>query len=187
MSVPEIDDDTEVDDSLVERFGVDDARELIRKANTKPASLSKQLLVVRTNFITFEAQNALLKILEEPPSSTSLVFIVPFDFTVLPTLVSRFEFRTIEPEEEETNSEAFAEFLKASHKERLADIEQALKKQDLDWQRAMKQGLIEYLKQRSASSTQVYKNLELAARLLLTRGSSNKLLFEHVALTLPVR
>lgn len=167
---------------VLETFGIDDARRLIERAYQRPQELSLQQLIVQTNFITHEAQNALLKVLEEPPLSTSFLFVVSPDLVLLPTLLSRFEQSTTLIEAEEVDQE-FSVFLALSYGERIAAIESALKKKDVVWQRAMKRGLIHYVgHQRDIA----LRDLEYVARLLLTRGASNKMLFEHMALTLPL-
>jgi len=171
----------EVQDTQFERFGVSDAQQLVKNAHMRPSATSVQLCVVRAQFITLEAQNALLKVFEEPPQSTRFLLIVPRDFIVIPTLRSRCEILATEKTVEE--NEPFRDFLLASAAERLALIDQAQKKKDTDWQRSIKKGLIEYLE----THAEHLKELEYAARLLLTRGASNKLLLEHVALILPSR
>lgn len=168
-------------DNAFEKFGVSDAQALVKSAHVRPTTAQQQTCVVRAQFVTLEAQNALLKVFEEPPLSTKFLLIVPADFIVLPTLLSRCEIITSTEVHKENTS--FAEFLKASYAERLTAIDTAQKKKDAQWQRSIKQGLITYL----GTHTQQLKELEYAARLLLTRGASNKLLLEHVALTLPPR
>ncbi|MCA9354397.1 MAG: hypothetical protein KC877_02660 [Candidatus Kaiserbacteria bacterium] len=174
----------EVQDVYIERFGIDDARQLVRTASQRPAEAAEQLLIVRTEFITHEAQNALLKILEEPPVSTRFTFIVPRDFMMLDTLASRVS--EVQGEKEEGSTEVFDSFMQLSYKDRITSIEQAMKQKDTVWQRAMKQGLIRHIEKGRVESSAL-ETLEFAARLLLTRGAANKMLLEQVALTLPVR
>lgn len=188
VELPFENDNSETDNFFTEKFGIDDARELIRKANNRPAESSYQLLIVRTNFITLEAQNALLKVLEEPPISTNFVFVLPPDHIVLPTLVSRLcEYSFASEDKEEDGSEVFHDFIKKDHKGRILAIEHAIKNKDTEWQRSVKIGLIQYIKHNATELTSSLRELEFVSRLLLTRGASNKMLFEHAALLLPVR
>lgn len=166
----------------LERFGIDDARRLVDQAYQRPRAAAVQQLVVQTDFITHEAQNALLKVLEEPPVSTRFLFVIPPDLTLLPTLASRFAYGSA-PLQREKIEEVFTLFKNLSYGERIAAVELALKKKDVAWQRAMKRGLIQYLAHYDGDALQ---DLEHVARLLLTRGASNKMLFEHMALTLPL-
>lgn len=48
-----------------------------------------KIFIVGLNFISREAQNALLKVLEEPIAHTHFFFVVPSLHTILPTLKSR--------------------------------------------------------------------------------------------------
>ena len=188
QEIPHNSNTVEIDSVFIERFGVDDARELVRKASNRPVEADQQLLVVRTNFITHEAQNALLKVLEEPPESTRFVFVVPRDFVVLPTLISRFSKQgLIENEVAPAENEPFQTFLGQGYKDRLASIDLAAKKQDVDWQRSIKQGLVGYVNKQTSTCLPSLKELEYVTRLLLTRGASNKMLLEHAAITLPIR
>jgi DNA polymerase III delta prime subunit len=171
----------EIQDTEFESFGVHDAQQLVKSAYLRPSANSRQLFVVRAQFITLEAQNALLKVFEEPPQSTRFLLIVPRDFVVIATLLSRCE--QIATANSAVENSAFDAFLASSFAERLALIDQAQKSKDAYWQRAIKRGLIVYLQ----TNTKQLKELEYAARLLLTRGASNKLLLEHVALTIPSR
>ncbi len=186
VNFPELEKECEIQDQYFVRFGIDDARELVRMAYQRPAETGEQMLVVRTDFITLEAQNALLKILEEPPVSTRLTFIVPHGFSILPTLASRFGQESSLDEGEDESIGLFQDFLKQSYGERLAAIEQSVKKKDTDWQRAIKRGLIDYVSASKDKST-VRSELEYVTRTLLTRGASNKMLLEHAALALKAR
>lgn len=47
------------------------------------------LLISRANSLSIEAQNALLKILEEPPTNTQIILEAISEETLLPTIVSR--------------------------------------------------------------------------------------------------
>lgn len=188
LELPEESENTEVDNFFTEKFGVKDARELVRKASNRPYETTRQLLVIRTNFITLEAQNALLKVLEEPPSSTLFAFVLPYDFVVIPTLDSRFCNQTIVVSDKKIPiNETFQAFVEQGYKERLVSIEQAAKKKDVVWQREIKQGLTQYLKQQTSNSLHSLRELEFVVRLLLTRGASNKMLLEHAAMILPIR
>lgn len=181
VDIVEISAEDEVQDTEFETFGVDDAEQLIRNAHIRPATHNTQLCVIRTPFISLEAQNALLKVFEEPPVSTRFLLVVPKDFVVIDTLLSRCEI--IEANNSTSENESFIDFLAASYRDRLTLIDQAQKKKNAHWQRDIKKGLIEYLK----THTKDIKELEYVARLLLTRGASNKFLLEHAALILPSR
>lgn len=173
------------DQYRVPQLGIDDVRILIANAHRRPDGEAKtRTLIVATEFVTEEAQQALLKIIEEPPHSTVFVFVVPEGYTFLPTLESRFE-RTGSIGEIPTY-QAFIAFKGASYAERMSLIEQSTKQKDHAWQSDIKKGLIEYLKQSTVTlAKETLVELEYITRLLLTRGASNKFLLEHLALVLP--
>lgn len=75
-----------------QRFGIDEARELRDRASSRAlrqAEGGRRIFVIATPSITNEAQNALLKTLEEPPADAMFFFIVPAPQTLLSTLRSR--------------------------------------------------------------------------------------------------
>ena len=162
-----------------EKFGIAEAQSLVKAAHVRPGSHDTQLCIIRTQFVTLEAQNALLKVFEEPPESTTFLLVVPREFTVISTLMSRCV--VVDTTETTVVNTQFQEFLAGSYAERLALIDTAQKKKDASWQRSIKSGLIEYVQTHAEN----VKELEYSARLLLTRGASNKFLLEHVALTIP--
>lgn len=66
------------------------ARAIIQRANSKPfASSHNVFVIVRAETMREEAQNALLKLLEEPPSHCVLVFVTESPNAILYTIRSR--------------------------------------------------------------------------------------------------
>jgi DNA polymerase-3 subunit delta' len=71
-------------------IGIDDIRSLRLKFALKSFSGTKQLIIINdANLMTREAQNALLKILEEPPKDTVFIVVTNDDASLLPTIHSR--------------------------------------------------------------------------------------------------
>lgn len=71
-------------------FSIDDSREVKAFAETRPVDESgKKIFVLLMTGITVEAQNALLKVLEEPPSYAHFFLILPSAHLLLPTVKSR--------------------------------------------------------------------------------------------------
>ena len=72
--------------------GIDAVREIKRFLWQKPVvSFCRAAIVKNADVLTPEAQHAVLKIVEEPPENSLLVFIVKNQENLLPTLVSRFQ------------------------------------------------------------------------------------------------
>jgi len=71
-------------------LGIDDSRAIKSfQSNKSFAEDHKKILVIKTNFITHEAQNSLLKVFEEPTENTHLFLIMPSGEGLLSTLKSR--------------------------------------------------------------------------------------------------
>jgi hypothetical protein len=82
-------------DIIVLRYGlcsVEDARKVRELAQVKSAQGGWKLIVVSAGRIFHEAQNALLKLFEEPPEKTMLVLVIGSEGQLLPTLRSRLAF-----------------------------------------------------------------------------------------------
>lgn len=73
-----------------ETIGIEEARTLQSKLYLKPLKGKSKAVVVKvTQGITPEAQNALLKSLEEPPQNTIIIITIPTIRLLLPTILSR--------------------------------------------------------------------------------------------------
>ncbi len=70
-------------------LGIDDSREIKSFQSRKAFVGERKVLVIKTNFITHEAQNSLLKVFEEPTADSHLFLIIPSAESLLPTLKSR--------------------------------------------------------------------------------------------------
>jgi DNA polymerase-3 subunit gamma/tau len=81
--------------------GIDNIRELRQNAIYKPARARFKIYIIdEVHMLTTEAFNALLKILEEPPSHVKFIFATTEPNKVLPTIQSRcqrFDFANISP------------------------------------------------------------------------------------------
>lgn len=168
-----------------EQCKVEDARELVRLAHQRPDKEDIQTFIVRTSFITLDAQHTLLKILEEPPPSTKFILVLPQQFPLLQTLRSRL-FDVTDQNKKSEAVEEFEKFISQSISDRLAQIDKAAKSDDKDWMQAMKRGLVFYLQASAKDNAAQRQKLEMVARLLLTRGSANKMLLEQLALVVPL-
>ena len=74
----------------VSSIGVGDVRTLIKSLQLKPVSGKTTLAVIQAaQLLTVEAQNSLLKLLEEPPDHVQLILICSQPEVLLPTVLSR--------------------------------------------------------------------------------------------------
>src|SRR5665213_896356 len=70
-------------------FSVDDARRLQSLAELSPTAGEQKVLIISVSRIFHEAQNALLKLFEEPPAGTIMILVIPTEGLLLTTLRSR--------------------------------------------------------------------------------------------------
>ncbi|SMC09405.1 DNA polymerase III subunit delta' [Nitratiruptor tergarcus] len=89
-----------------EEFKVEDAKEVIAKAYV--ASKEPKVMLLAAERYNIYAQNALLKILEEPPHNTVFVIIVRSKTLLLPTILSRLP--VVQMQKSEENIEIFRSF-----------------------------------------------------------------------------
>ena len=172
-------------------FGVDEARELKEAAYRKAVSGGKKVFVISAQGITKEAQNALLKVVEEPPEDTQFFLVVPSLHILLPTLHSRLYILSGVSGNETKKDFALAEdFLKSPIPKRLKTVQGMLKaaEEETGKQRlaAFLDDLERYLagKERGTVAEALAEVLE-AKKYSRDRSPSFKLLLEHLALVMP--
>lgn len=79
---------------------IEKIKELKRKAFLKPFnSPAKTIVIHEFEKTTLEAQNALLKLLEEPPDYTYIIITAPSTGSLLPTITSRCHILSVEKQE----------------------------------------------------------------------------------------
>lgn len=182
-------------------LAVDDARELRTLALTRPVGLSGHaLFVVSLNEATIEAQNALLKLLEEPPEYAYFYLVVPRAHMLLPTVRSRMTVSRIaaldsvsaQGSESADITDEAGKFLKLSPAKRLDVVKKLV--EDISKDKKTKQDAILFLDavervlMAAKGPAQASASLEavgLARSYLGDRAPSIKMLLEHVAVLLP--
>ena len=79
-------------------FGVDDVRNIIEEVNKKPYEGNKKVLILyKCDKMTIQAQNALLKTIEEPPEGVYLILLSDSLETILDTIQSRCQVYKLTP------------------------------------------------------------------------------------------
>jgi hypothetical protein len=143
-----------------EKLKVDDSHAIQASIQKRPVSSSHTYTLIYAHTITEQAQNALLKICEEPPITSKIFLITDYTPAILPTLASRF----VSPESE------LATYL--------ADIEARLLSARADTEtRAAAQDAPESLQTKVKKTKQASKTLVLDPRTFLTGGISERLSF----------
>ena len=72
-------------------FGIDDVQEIISINSRKPVSGDIKILIIELHSISHQAQNALLKTLEEPRPGTYIFILTNTASIFLPTILSRVQ------------------------------------------------------------------------------------------------
>ena len=79
-------------------FGVDDVRDIIDEVNKKPFEGDKKVIIIHQgNKLTIQAQNALLKTIEEPPTEVYIIILCESLELILDTIKSRCEIYKLTP------------------------------------------------------------------------------------------
>lgn len=171
---------------IVESFTMADARELKVLAYQRPQQAAYVDLVVVTTAFLREAQHALLKLLEEPPTTTRIHLVVPTVDSLLPTVLSRVQVvkrpQTLQTTEE---SDLFRQFLAASHKERMTLIDLHHKNKHSHYFIQLFAGAEKYVAKTIKTTPELAHFVMESQRLLQSPGASKKMLSEELALVLP--
>lgn len=170
-----------------DKFLIDDAKRL-RELQLNKTTGEKQILIFSFNFITREAQNALLKVLEEPTEKTHIFIISPSIHIFLPTVLSRVvvisdHFLAVNDQNKDAG-----DFLKANYAERLNKISKIVK--NIKDEKASKVDAIKLVKdiekiiykKKDKESLKKLEELEKISSYLYDQGASTKMLLEHLAL-----
>lgn len=170
-----------------ETFSIDESRKL-KDREDKTSFGGRKIFVLSFRFITREAQNALLKIFEEPTPSTHFFIITPTADILLPTLRSRLV--VLKPEIEGQSEIEIEKILKASPADRLNKLKGVIEEKDRGSGIEILNEIERFYSKKDIlklSHEEISFLLEVGKlkKFLFSSGSSVKLVLEHVALTLP--
>jgi DNA polymerase III delta prime subunit len=166
---------------IVPSFGIDEARNLKDLSGERSFGGDHYNFVIVTRSITEEAQNAILKLFEDPPVGAVFYLVIPSKTRLLPTLRSRL---FLKHNRSNSKTEDLAnQFLRFGYKERMEWIADVAKK-DPD-------KLTDLVREISRSdlkswSQKAKRSLLLAERYVYNRGAGKKMLIEELALALPI-
>ncbi len=185
------------DDLLVleyDQLKIGQVKEIVQLSSRKPINNKFQILVIKFSYIFHEAQNALLKTLEEPPSSTKFIIVTLHDTELLPTILSRLQLdadysvrNSCNVSVDKTNNH-FRNFLEIPYKQRLSIIETITKEKNHEWISDFKKGLYQWLDSDNVKmNCDRFQKILTVSQYLLKRGSNNKMLLEFLAIYLPTK
>lgn len=159
---------------------------IISAAYQKPLTLKTRTIVVVTTRINREAQHALLKILEEPPTTTKFIFWLPSGAVLLPTILSRVQLMSVPENISNKEYPYYQSFLTSPVATRFELIASLTKKKDLNNLLQLSKGMRQHLSTLSSLDVVVRPQLLWCLSLLEVNGASKKMLWEEMALLLPV-
>lgn len=183
-----------------ETFGIDEARQL-KEASARRALGARKVFILAARGLTSEAQNALLKTLEEPVADTIFFLVIPSAEILLSTVRSRLQFVLVELDGEEVVQDA-RQFLAESIPARLARMQAMLAALEKEKEKREKEDSKEPLREKAcvfsfvdAIERTAAKNIKAhpealeeilgVKKYMRDRAPSLKLLLEHLALVLP--
>ena len=187
-----------------DNFTIDDARAIKSTHLMRPVGATgKKIFVLSIHSIGHEAQNALLKMLEEPAEYAHFFLIVPSESMLLPTVRSRLRIIYVNGEKNASRNgssmvasaqnieiaDLAATFLKQSRVKRLETIKKII--EDITKEKKTKQYAVEFL---NAVQKLIYERgdirnvagalhlTEVVRKYIHDRGAGTKMLLEYVAL-----
>lgn len=166
-------------------MSVEEAR-MIAERQLRKAVLGRKIFIIEFSHMTHEAQNALLKVFEEPTPETHFFLITEHGHALLPTLRSRLsEFEV----EGETGMVPFIgeakTFLQQTISERFTFLEPYIEEKNKDMAIAFVDALESVIHDKSSedlnSVAEFLKDLEQFRSYLHDRSPSVKLILEYIA------
>jgi len=178
-----------------ESFGIDDARNLENWAIGKPLGEGKKVFFIITRAITHEAQNALLKVFEEPPANTYFFVALENLGGILPTFISRVRVLNIPSDHlsasapSEPKENPASKFLRSKINSKLSLIRSLSKKEDKSKMKELIKDLEniyshDFIQEASGANSENMKKILTAKIFASARGSSPKMLLEWLSCVL---
>lgn len=192
-------------------FSIADARTFTARAVLVPIMGDTRVYIIAVKRMYNEAQNAILKLLEEPPSGSIIVIAIAYPTMLLQTVLSRLipipfdsELQTESAKEDKSLAsieEAVRTFLKSTQVERIAYVKEAFKKKTtkphvLRDNNALFLDILEksvYKKYKDTKDTSLkntlwsaLEDIETLRQYLYEKVTQARMLFEHLAIVIPI-
>jgi len=180
-----------------QRLSIDEVRSLTTLSLQRPFEGDTRVFIIVTKDIAIEAQNALLKLFEEPPLHARFFLVLPSTAFLLPTLRSRvavFENDSDSDSDSEgvvvsdaDKNDVFASFLSMNHAERMLAISDHTKEKDPVWIEAILRGCERWAHMHAQTHTSMLTGILMVRQYIDSKGASAKMLLEELALLLPYK
>ncbi len=180
-------------ESYFESLGIDEARELKEEQSRRAFGGTNKFFVIIAGSITREAQNAMLKVFEEPTEGTYIFLIIPNVRQIIPTLLSRVRvIQFLTSNFQSLNNDA-KKFLETPVEKRLQlpfikqMIEDKEKQPVISFFNALEESVYELFPPQKISAAErgFFDELIKYRGYAGDRSSSVKMLLEHIALVTP--
>jgi len=171
---------------IFDKLKIEHAKEISTITESRNSEKERRIFFISFNAGTQDAQNALLKTLEEPAVGTSFILVVPSTDILLETIRSRCITIILDPKEKPDDA-----FLKTAYKDRIEYIKTLLLDKALlgGFYAGLEQELAEYI-QMHRTKPDSSQTLPLVLRykhLIMNHSTSSKYLLEELALRLPFK
>lgn len=184
--------------SLYESFNISDGERIKEWHQNKPIDGKKKICIIGTKFINKEAEQALLKIIEEPTGNTHFFIVVPDTSLLLTTILSRVHLIKDIKRNNELDYKQAEEFILATSNARIEQVALIIKEfKDSENSGGLRfraisiiNGLerIIYEKWKKDLNNENYKfilnELKNSRDFLSIPGASVKMILEHIALVI---
>lgn len=183
---------------VYESFTMDNSAEIKDWHSKSGVTDGKRICIIATKFINREAEQTLLKILEEPIENTHFFIIVPDSSALSQTIISRTHIVKVENVPNKEIQKEVLSFIKSQPKERVDKVALIIK----DNKDEENSGQLRYYatsfvnelesifyqkfrKDRNDKNTEfILRELQKARGYLSTPGASVKMILEHLALVI---
>lgn len=181
-----------------EALNVKDVKDIKEWHSNKGVSKSKKICILATKFINREAEQSLLKIIEEPGENTHFFIIIPNSSILLPTILSRVHVIKINNESSIDIKKEAIIFIKLSKKERVDKVAIYIKEnKDEESSGALRYFAICFINElesifykefkrdiKNKDNQFILEELQRVREYLSTPGASVKMILEHLALVI---
>ncbi len=169
---------------------IGEARELINNHSVKKITSGPRVFIIRTDSINYEAQNALLKIIEEPSEDNYIFIITGNRNNFLPTILSRVITLNFSSNENKYLTRA-RDFINSPKKKRLDMVSKLIG--DIDDESISRNDLVEFLEALEINLSNDFKenkdiaimdslkSVSIAERYASDRSPSRKMIMEYLA------
>lgn len=184
-------------DYVTLRYGlltIEEARKLANIAAQAPVASSEKVIAIAAGRLYGEAQNALLKLFEEPPKGVHLFLILPSVGGLLPTLKSRVQIlKTQAGKQQAEIPEVAQKFMKLSREKRTAYIKKLATGKDEEDRRENRDEAIAIINGIEAAAARkgvekyraLIADVEKLRPYLHDRSGPLRMILEHISLVLP--